>query len=134
MFTHVHHVHYLVSDLEETIEFMEQAFGLHPVTDESAAPRHADEEGIREAQYRVGETLVEFTQPLVAESRYGRRLAEHGPHVLHVAWGVPSIDDASASLSDAQVPHAVKAGPRGYRTINIDLAASGGIHVQLAGD
>jgi catechol 2,3-dioxygenase-like lactoylglutathione lyase family enzyme len=134
-FTFVHHVHYLVSDLDATVRFMESAFGMRPIPDDvGRSPSHGVAEAIREVSYRAGETLIEFTQPLVADSKYGRRLAEHGPHVMHVAWGVPSLDRAGERLSAEGVTHQTKAGPRGYRTINVSLADAFGTHFQLAED
>lgn len=133
MFTYVHHVHYLVRDLDATVDFMSANFGMSPLTDEEGGPAaHESRESIREARFRVGETLIEFTEALDPESKYGKRLAEHGPHVMHVAWGVRSLDEASARLKANGAKHAMKSGPRGYRTINVDLADALGTHFQLA--
>lgn len=134
-FAFVHHVHYLVADLDATVRFMESAFGMRPIADDAGrAPTHRASESIREVSYRVGETLIEFTQPLVEDSKYGRRLAEHGPHVMHVAWGVASLAGLSERLVAHGVRHELKAGPRGYRTINVDLHDASGTHFQLAED
>jgi len=133
VFTFVHHVHYLVSDLDAIVDFLDRSFGMRPLAaDASPGEDHADKEAIREARYQVGATLIEFTMPLQADSKYGRRLADHGPHVMHVAWGVPSLDEASTRLAAGGVRHRSQVGPRGYRTLNIDLEDSLGTHIQLA--
>ena len=133
MFAYVHHVHYLVRDLNAIVDFMSANFGMSPLAEEDGEPTaHELRESIREARFKVGETLIEFTEALDPESKYGKRLAECGPHVMHVAWGVRSLDEASARLAANETKHSVKNGPRGYRTINVDLAEALGTHFQLA--
>lgn len=132
MFAFVHHVHYLVRDLDAIVDFMSANFEMSPITDEVGSSDHELRESIREARFKVGETIIEFTESLDPESKYGKRLAEHGPHVMHVAWGVRSLDQASARLTANGTRHKVKTGPRGYRTINVDLAEALGTHFQLA--
>jgi len=58
MFMFVHHVHYVVEDLEKVISYMEKNFEM--LLDHKGEDT---ERGYNEAIYKVGRTLIEFTQP-----------------------------------------------------------------------
>ena len=131
MLNSVHHIHYVVRDRDEMVEYIRQNFGMEP------DDLHVIEErGMKDALYRVGETLIEITEPLDADSGIGQHLAEHGPGVYHVAFGVDNIHQVAAELAGRgnrlRGEGGVTQSPRGYVTANIDPADSHGLWFQLA--
>ncbi|CAI8018217.1 hypothetical protein GBAR_LOCUS11028 [Geodia barretti] len=59
MFEFIHHVRILVHDADAMAEYIEENFGMTPVKIEVFPAR-----GMKNAVYRVGQTNVEFTEPL----------------------------------------------------------------------
>jgi methylmalonyl-CoA/ethylmalonyl-CoA epimerase len=131
MFNSVHHIHYVVSDRDAMVEYIRANFAMEP------EDLHVIEDrGMKDALYRVGATLIEITEPLDPESGIGRHLAEHGPGVYHVAFGVDNIHQVAADLAakgnTLRGEGGITQSPRGYTTANIDPASSHGLWFQLA--
>ena len=58
MFKFVHHVHYVVADVDAVVRYMEESFGMKPDHQEDV-----EDDGYKEALYSAGQTLIEFTSP-----------------------------------------------------------------------
>jgi methylmalonyl-CoA/ethylmalonyl-CoA epimerase len=131
MFKFVHHVHYVVSDRDAMVAYLDKNFGMKPERLED----HADR-GLKEALYQVGPTLIEFTQPTDPNSGIGQHLAQYGPGVYHVSWGVDNIRQVARDLmargNKLRGQGGVTQSARGYHSINIELADSLGIWFQLS--
>jgi len=130
MLNKVHHVTYVVESVSDMATYMEKSFGLKPIaTDEFT------ERGFKSILFRIGETLVDFFEPLREDTNMARQLKATGPGVMHVAWGVDGIDEAFKSLQasgSSLSGDAPSISPFGYKTANIETASSHGIHFQLA--
>ena len=94
MFNSVHHIHYVVSSRDDMVEYIRANFGMEPEDLHTIEDR-----GMKDALYRVGETLIEITEPLDPDSGIGKHLAEHGPGVYHVAFGVDNIRQVASDLA-----------------------------------
>ena len=130
MLQFVHHVHYVVKDRDEMIAYLEKNFGMKP-----NEVLHHKERQIKEALYKVGPTIIQISQPLDPNSGQGKFLAEKGPGVLHVAWGVNDIDKVGKDLADKGNRlrnDSITNSPLGYKAINIDRDQTCGIWLQLA--
>ena len=90
MLNFVHHVRILVHDADRMVEYMDRNFGMNPVKVQVYENR-----GMKNAIYQVGSTNLEFTEPLDANSKMGKFLAEEGPGVYHIAFGVDDVRDAA---------------------------------------
>ena len=130
MLNKVHHVTYVVESISEMATYMERSFGIKPIsTDEFA------DAGFKSILFRIGETLVDFFEPLRDDTTMARQLKATGPGVMHVAWGVDGIDEAFNSLvrnGNKMRGDAPAISPFGYKTANIETESSHGIHFQLA--
>ena len=130
MFNFVHHVRILVHNTDDMVAYMRDNFEMEPVKVQVYPER-----GMKNAIYQVGQTNLEFTEPLDSNSGMGQFLDREGPGVYHIAFGVDDIAEAAKSLmakgnkmrSDAPAP-----SPFGYRNLNIDTDSSHGILFQLA--
>lgn len=94
MLTRIHHVGVAVADLEESIGLYCAALGAELVH------RQVNEkEGLEAAFLRTGDGEVELMSPTRPDSPVGKFLANRGPGLHHVAYGVTDIEKA---LADAQ--------------------------------
>lgn len=131
---YVHHVHYVVRNRDEMVEYLDKTFGLKP-TD------LVEHRGQKEALYDIDKTQIQLTEPLDPASAMSQKLAQDGPGVWHVAWGVNDIQKVAKELAakgnklrghDGVEQDGVHNSPLGYLTINIDRASSHGMFLQLA--
>lgn len=130
MFNKVHHVTYVVHSVDEMAAYLERNFALTPIRRDEFAER-----GFKSILYQVGETLVDFFEPLRDDTPMARQLQASGPGVMHVAWGVDGIDGVFQQLQgqgNELRGDGPAVSPFGYKTLNIDPASSHGIHFQLA--
>jgi methylmalonyl-CoA/ethylmalonyl-CoA epimerase len=93
MFNFVHHVRILVHNADDMVTYMEQTFNMTPVKVQVYESR-----GMKNAIYKVGETNLEFTEPLDANSGMGKFLEREGPGVYHIAFGVDGIEEVAEGL------------------------------------
>ena len=130
MFNKIHHVTFVVESIDDMASYIEQNFSLSPMSRDEFEDR-----GFKSILYRIGETYVDFFEPLRDDTPMAQQLKATGPGVMHVAFGVDGIDQVFADLvakgnkmrSDAPAP-----SPFGYRNLNIDTSSSHGILFQLA--
>jgi len=130
MFTKVHHVTYVVNNIQEMAEYMELNFGLMPERADDIGDR-----GFKSILYQIGTTMVDFFEPTRDDTALARQLKEQGPGVAHVAWGVEGIDrifqDLKAKGNELR-GESPSTSPFGYKTLTIEPSSSHGIYFQLA--
>ena len=126
----VHHVHYVVHNRDDMVEYMEKNFNMKP----SRVVEYSN--GNKDALYDVGETHIQITEPTNPANGAGRHLAKHGPGVFHVAWGIADIDKAAKELAAKGNKLRGETGltnsSRGYVAANINPESSHGLWFQLA--
>lgn len=130
MFNKVHHVTFVVESIDDMASYIERNFSMTPMSTDVFEDR-----GFKSILYRIGETYVDFFEPLRDDTPMAQQLKATGPGVMHVAFGVDGIDQVFSDLvskgnkmrSDAPAP-----SPFGYRNLNIDTESSHGILFQLA--
>ena len=131
MLKFVHHIQYVVNSRDEFVAYMEKNFGIKPdeVEDRDTGSKHA--------LFKVGKTEIQVSEPAPGSGQ-AEYLAQHGPSVHHVAWG---IDNATQVVRQLKAKGNTLRGEggftqsaHGYSTINIDPKDSMGIHFQLVDD
>ena len=134
MLKYAHHVHYVVSNLEDFIAYMEKAFGMKPDSVDDYRERGR---GLKKALYTVDKTMIDIIEPTDLNSHSGRMLRDSGPGILHVGWAVDDIEKAAIELAangtKLSRDDAMRQSVRGYTEINIDRESSHGIWFQLCG-
>lgn len=128
MFTKVHHVTYVVENVQQMANYLESNFGLRPTKTGENADR-------KFLLYHIGPTIMDFFEPTTEDSGIARQLKEHGPGVAHVAWGVDGIDQVFQDLKgkgNELRGDSPSSSPFGYKTLNIDTNSSHGVLFQLA--
>ena len=131
MFNFVHHVRILVHDRDAMVDYIEKNFGMKP-----NRLQVYEDRGMSNAIYKVGPTNFEVTEPLDPESAMGRYLAQQGPGVYHLAWGVDDLaqvaQDLTAKGNKLSGQDGVSWSADGYLTANILPESSLGLPFQLA--
>jgi methylmalonyl-CoA/ethylmalonyl-CoA epimerase len=94
MFNLVDHIGLAVKDLDQSIEFYKQNFGI---TEWERIPM--PERNMVMGVARMGDTLLELIQPTSDESAVSKFLKDKGPGVHHVAY---RVDDIRASMQELQ--------------------------------
>jgi methylmalonyl-CoA/ethylmalonyl-CoA epimerase len=92
----IHHLGVVVEDLDSALQTYERLFGAlveHRAT--------VEDQGVRAASLRLGESRVELLEPLGEDTPVGRFLAKRGPGMHHVAYEVNDLDEALAELTRA---------------------------------
>ena len=131
MFKFVHHVRFLVHDRDAKVDYIEKNFGMKPVRLQVYKNR-----GMSNAIYKVGLTSFEITEPLDPDSAMGRYLAQQGPGVYHLAWGVDDVPFVAQELASKgnklTGEGGVSRSADGYLTASIHPESSLGLPFQLA--
>jgi methylmalonyl-CoA/ethylmalonyl-CoA epimerase len=96
--TRIDHVGFAVPDLDEAKAFYAAAFGLEVVHEEVN-----EEQGVREAMLRVGDSYIQLLAPLSPESTIAKFLDRSGPGIQQVAFGVDDVVATAEALRAAGV-------------------------------
>ncbi len=131
MLNFVHHVRILVHDADEMAQYVKDNFGMDPVKIEVFPER-----GMKNAIFKVGQTNLEFTQPLDPNSKMGQFLKEEGPGPYHIAFGVNNIVEVAQGLAEKgnrmRGDNGLSRSAEGYMTANIDPESALGFPFQIA--
>jgi len=94
----LHHVAYVVEDLDAALPLFVARYGLIEEIREVMP-----DQGVEALMLGAGGAGVELITPLDPEGAIARFLAKRGEGLHHVAFGVSDIDAALAELADAGV-------------------------------
>ena len=128
--TRIHHVNFVVNDLEEAMARFEDALGVDPFELIDYRPR-----GARVARARIGESWFVLVCPYDPESVPGRYLAEHGEGFFLLSLGYEDIVKQLERLEASGV-EAVDQAPRAgiLDWLVADIGDLNGAKMQLTQD
>jgi methylmalonyl-CoA/ethylmalonyl-CoA epimerase len=89
----IHHVAYVVADLDDALGRLERSLGLAPQVRETMA-----DQGVEAVLCGDGEGRVELIRPLDPEGPISRFLDARGEGLHHVAFEVADLEEALAEL------------------------------------
>lgn len=125
----IDHVGIAVHDLDAALAEYERQYHVAPESREIN-----EEQGVEEAMLPIGASNVQLLSPLGPDTPVGRFLAKHGEGLHHIAFAVPSIDDAIGHLADEGVElidsHA-RVGGGGHRIAFVHPRALAGTLIEL---
>jgi methylmalonyl-CoA/ethylmalonyl-CoA epimerase len=98
MLKRVDHIGIAVHDLEQTIAFYRDTFGVEHWERITLAERH-----MAVAVCRIGDTMLEFIMPTSDDAAFARFLRERGEGMHHIAYEVADVDDALRTLESKGV-------------------------------
>ena len=94
MFKFIHHIHFVVRNRDEMVAYLEKNFGLQPESVDDL-----EEMGSKWATYRVGQTIVDFVEPVKPDIDFAIFLRENGPGIQHVAFAVDDVRQLAKDLT-----------------------------------
>ena len=122
----IHHINFVVRNLEAAIPVWERILGS------SVARRdELKERGVIAARFRLGDSWLVIVQPTREDSDPGRFLAAHGEGFFLLSVGVDSLDDEVERLGDAAFSGPVRAGADGWQVRDLEPALVYGIQLQF---
>jgi methylmalonyl-CoA/ethylmalonyl-CoA epimerase len=89
MLQRIHHIGIAVHDLDATIAFYRDTFGVTEWERIDMPERH-----MVVAVCRIGETLLEFIAPTSDQAAFATFLKERGPGMHHIAYEVENVETA----------------------------------------
>ena len=96
MVTGIHHLNFLVRDLEVAVQRYQQLLGVSEVLYGDLAGRE-----VRTARFRVGDVWWVLVQPTTTGSVAARHLEQHGEGFFLLSLEVASLDAAMAQVTSA---------------------------------
>jgi methylmalonyl-CoA/ethylmalonyl-CoA epimerase len=127
----IHHINFLVRDLEQAIDRYKALLGSDQVILEDLPRR-----GVRTARFRVGQTWLVLLQPTDDSGVPGRYLEQHGEGFFMISFAGEPLDEAVRRVEAAGLVMADRQdriGLDGWRVRDLDAQAGFGINVQLTG-
>jgi len=131
MLNGIHHVAFVVPDLDGAIEFLEKKLEVKL----SERKRLGEDVGVEVAILWVGGTRIELIRPYKEESEYQEFLARTGGGLHHVAFAVSNIEQVAATMQERGIRLRTpkpQAAPLGWTVLNIDPSSTFSIVSQVA--
>ena len=125
----IDHVAIAVHDLDAALAEYERQYQVQAEYREVV-----EEQGVEEAMLPVGASNVQLLQPLGPDTPVGRFLAKHGEGLHHVAFAVPSIEEALRHLTAEGVElidHEPRIGGGGHRIAFVHPRQLAGTLIEL---
>ncbi|HUA33155.1 MAG TPA: methylmalonyl-CoA epimerase [Candidatus Binataceae bacterium] len=94
MLKKIHHVGVVVPDLEQGLKFWRDTLGLHFTKSATI-----EEQGVKAALLKVGESEIELLEPINPDNGVGRFLAKRGGGLHHVCF---ETEDVARELDGAR--------------------------------
>ncbi|MDX1515728.1 MAG: VOC family protein [Woeseiaceae bacterium] len=128
--TRVHHVNFVVRDLDAAAERLQTLLGIGPFERVDHAPR-----GAHVAHAAIGDAFLVLVCPYDDDSVPGRFLAQHGEGFFLLSFGTTSLDAELERLLDAGVPAADSSARPGIRDWRVaDVGEWFGVRWQFVED
>ena len=93
---HLNHVCIAVRDIEETLKFYEELFGLEVSGDIENIP----DQSVRAALIRVGGSQLELIEPTDPDGPIARFISDRGETVHHLCFEVENLDQKLEDLNE----------------------------------
>jgi len=93
MLTSINHIGIAVKDLEASIELFKKIFQFGDVHREVV-----EEQGVSIASFKVGDVLIELTQPTREDSPIAKFIEKKGEGIHHIAFNTDNIGSDLARL------------------------------------
>jgi methylmalonyl-CoA/ethylmalonyl-CoA epimerase len=122
----IHHINFLVRDLEAAIPVYERLLGI-PVTRRDTL----EARGVMAARFRLGESWLVLVQPIRTDGVPARHLAEHGEGFFLLSLEVQSIDAEQDRLGSAVFAGPRRRGAENWTVADLDPRLTSGAQWQL---
>jgi methylmalonyl-CoA/ethylmalonyl-CoA epimerase len=93
MIKELDHIGIAVKSLENIVKTLHDGFGLQPSFEEEVSDQQ-----VRIAGYKIGNSLIEYFEPLSQDSPISQFLEKRGNGVHHLAFSVKNLEESLDSL------------------------------------
>ena len=129
MVERVHHIDFVVRDLDEAVAKYSQILGRKPRAREQLEYR-----GVELARFEVGDIWIILVQPIRDDSPVRAFLDQHGEGFFHIAYKVTDVVEEAQRIKDSGV-RLVNVAPRpgveGWKLIDLAMEDTAGVLTQL---
>jgi len=125
----IHHINFLVRDLQQAVERYSGLLNTDEVRFEDLPSR-----GVRTARFRLGETWIILVQPVDPDGVPARRLEEQGEGFFMISYAVDDLDEAAANAAKAGVGAAdqgLREGLSGWKIMDLEKDDLFGVETQF---
>ena len=98
MIKRIHHINFIVKDLEKALRRYRVLFG-DPVSEVETLPQR----GIKLARFKVGETWLILVQPVDTEGVPAKYLKQHGEGFFLISCQVDDVREAASRISSGGI-------------------------------
>ena len=129
MLRNVHHINFLVADLDKAVERYKDLFGIESVEVEGLPDR-----GVVTARFDVNGVWIILVQPVDDDSEPARVLKEKGEGVFLISFGVDDLEGMRAKLvAKGAIDESAMArdGLQNWRVIDLNSDAVFGAPIHL---
>lgn len=96
--THIEHIGIAVENLEESIRFYENVFGL-----KCYAVEEIKDQKVKTAFFKIGQTKLELLESTDPEGPVSKFIEKRGEGVHHIAFAVKNLSSALQELKDKNI-------------------------------
>jgi len=129
MVKRVHHINFLVKNLEQAVDRYQQLLGV-TITERDELP----DRGVRIARVLAGETWIVLVQPTGSTGVPAEHLAQHGEGFFLISYQVDDIAAAAAKIAAtdiAPVNTGVRQGLDDWQLVDLSAEDLFGVSTQL---
>jgi len=112
--SHIEHIGIAVKNLEESIPYWENVFGLKCYSVEEVA-----EQKVKTAFFKIGQTKIELLESTSPEGPIGKFIEKKGEGVHHIAFAVNELENALAETESKGVQLIDKTPRKGAEGLHI---------------
>lgn len=123
MLTHIHHINFVVAELEGSVGYFEK------LLKQQAIVENLPQRQVKTARFQIGESLLVLVQPLTSNGVVADILATKGEGIFLLSFATQSIDD---TLRELELSYSQKReGLDGWSICDISPLEHLGIILQL---
>ncbi len=125
----VHHINFIVSDLDVAVQAYQSMLGLGPFEYEVLPER-----GVSTARIRIGGVWIVLVSPRSEDSLAARYLEAHGEGFFLMSFGVDSLEQAIADLAQRgalPADRAARPGILDWKVVDLETEHSLGVRFHL---
>jgi len=112
--SHIEHLGIAVKSIEAHLPYYEQILGLKCYNIEVV-----EDQKVKTAFFKVGQTKIELLEPTSEDSTIAKFIEKKGEGIHHIAFAVPSVQDALNEAEAKGVQLIDKAPRKGAEGLNI---------------
>ncbi len=131
MITHIHHINFLVQNLENAVIQYQKLPGIGPFEFDQLEQR-----AVRTAKTRLGDAWLVLVQPLDKESIPARHMREHGEGFFLISLGTNNLENCLESVKKSKIGliGSQRAGLDNWQVQDLDPKAFFSTQIQLTED